>query len=97
MKNLLLIPLAMLSFCVFAEDRFIIGSFEQETVERELNIFNIDGFESSLNGFGFRHYQFLGSGLYLGSSFSHLKGDGGFSCPRCVSANYHCKLWYPQK
>ena len=88
MKNLLLIPLALLSFCVFAEDPFILGYFEQETAERELNILSIESFETALNGSGLRHYLFLDSGLYVGSSFAHLTGDGGYSCPRCVSANF---------
>lgn len=74
MKNLLVLPLVLLSIYVSANDRVILGSFEQESAESEDAERNIDA-ESSLTGFGARLYQFSTEGLYLGAGFSHLTGD----------------------
>ncbi|MXZ44931.1 MAG: hypothetical protein F4Z01_08185 [Gammaproteobacteria bacterium] len=87
MKNLLFLPLVLLPFCVIAEDRVILGSFEQESAESEDGERGIDA-ESSLTGFGARLYQFRDEGLYLGTGFAQLSGDLDI-CQRslCLSAD----------
>ena len=80
MKNLLFLPLILLSFCVFADDRVILGSFEQESTEA--GEAGVDA-ESTLRGFGARLFNFEDSGLYYGASFAHLTGDSEF----CVLSN----------
>ena len=83
MKNLLLIPLALLAFCVFADDRVFLGSVEQESAEAEEE--GVDA-ESSLSGFGARLFNFKDSGLYYGLSFAQLTGDSDLcALSVCVS------------
>ena len=72
MKNLLVIPLVFLAFCVFADDRVVLGSFERETAEADDGVSNA---ETTLNGFGARLFNFKDEGFYLGASFAHLTGD----------------------
>ena len=83
MKNLLLIPLILLSFYVFADERVFLGSFEQESTEAEEGV--VDA-ESSLSGFGARLFNFKDSGLFYGLSFAHLTGDSDLcALSVCVS------------
>ena len=83
MKNLLLIPLALLALCVFADDRVFLGSFEQESAEAEEE--DIDA-ESSLSGFGARLFNFKDSGIYYGLGFAQLTGDSDLcALSDCVS------------
>ena len=85
MKNLLALPLVLLSFCVIADDRVILGSFEQETLEEEDDVSSV---ESTLNGFGARFYSFTDEGFYLGAGFSQLTGDIDLCVETvCVSAD----------
>lgn len=72
MKNLLVIPLVLLSFCVIANDRVMLGSFEQETAERAEAGFKG---ESTLSGYGARVFNFIDEGLYLGAGFAQLTGE----------------------
>lgn len=87
MKNLLVLPLVLMSFFVIADDRVILGSFEQESAESEDGERGIDA-ESSLTGFGARLYQFSDEGLYFGAGFAQLSGDLDI-CQRslCLSAD----------
>ena len=87
MKNLLMLPLILLSLCVCANDLVILGSFEQESAESEDTERGIDA-ESSLTGFGARLYNFRDEGLYLGAGFAHLTGNLDIcQLPLCISAD----------
>ena len=93
MKNLLLIPLILLSFCVFADDRVILGSFEQESAEVAEAEEDVDA-ESSLSGFGARLYNFRDEGLYYGASFANLTGDSEVcALTICVSVDSTATLF----
>ena len=72
MKNLLVIPLALLSFCVIAGERITLATFEYETFEEKAIVFSA---ESTLSGFGARFYNFRDEGFYLGAGFSQRTGD----------------------
>ena len=87
MKNFLAVPLVLLSFCVTADERVILGSFERQTEEAEVDYFGFF-FKSTANGIGLQFLNFVDSGLYLGAEFSHLTGDSE-ACvgPQCVSAD----------
>lgn len=84
MKNLLVLPLIVLTVCVFAEDRVLIGSIERERTERDDSAFDS---LSIKNGFGARIYGFRDSGLYVGAGFAHLKGDSVCELARPIK---HC-------
>lgn len=85
MKNLLVLPLVLLTVSVFAGDRVILGSFEQETTEAEDAVSSA---ESTLNGFGARFYNFKDEGLYLGAGFAQLTGDLDLCVlSNCISAD----------
>lgn len=87
MKQLFVLPLVLLSFCVFAESRVILGTFEQESAESEDADRGIEA-ESSLNGFGARLYNFKDEGLYFGVGFTHLNGDLDIcQLALCISAD----------
>lgn len=72
MKNLLVVPFVLLSFCIIADDRIILGSFERETTDADTSEFTG---ETTLNGVGARLYNFKDEGLYLGAGFASRNGD----------------------
>ena len=74
MKNFLILPLVLLSFCVFADERFILGTIGQVTVDSEDDGFGLS-VESSMLGFGTNFYNFKDESYYLGASFVSLSGD----------------------
>ena len=78
MKNLLVIPLALLSFCVIADERITIATFEYETLEENAIVFSA---ETTLSGFGARFYNFRDVGFYWGAGFSQRTGDFEFCAP----------------
>lgn len=85
MKNLLVIPLLLLSFCLIADDRVILGSFERETSEAADNVSSA---EATLNGFGARFYNFQDEGFYLGGGFASVTGDTDLCVlSECVSVD----------
>ncbi|MXW07603.1 MAG: hypothetical protein F4X56_00970 [Gammaproteobacteria bacterium] len=83
MKNLLVVPLVLLSICVIADERVILGSFERQTQETEFAEFGAN-FESIANGFGLQFLNFADSGFYFGAEFTRRTGD----TETCVGA--HC-------
>ncbi|MXZ44933.1 MAG: hypothetical protein F4Z01_08195 [Gammaproteobacteria bacterium] len=84
MKCLLVVALVLPSFCVIADERIILGSFERETAESE----GAESNESTSRGFGARYYDFSDEGLYLGASFAILSEDSE-ECfqSRCYSSD----------
>ena len=75
MKNLLVIPLALLSFCVIAGERITLATFEYETMESgQIGL----SAESTLSGFGARFYNFRDAGFYWGAGFAQRTGDFEF-------------------
>lgn len=87
MKNLLLVPLVLLSFCVVADERLILGSFERQTEEVEVELLGFT-LESTANGFGAQFLNFVDSGIYFGAEFSHMTGDSeGCVGSQCVSSD----------
>ena len=74
MKNFLILPLVLLSFCVFADGKIHLGTIGQVTVDSE-----DDGFgrsvESNMRGIGLNFYRFRDENYYLGASFASLSGD----------------------
>lgn len=85
MKNLLVVPLVLLAFCVVADERVILGSIERQTQTTEFEQFGIT-VESISNGLGVQFLNFSDSGLHLGAEFSRRTGDSEV-CDRslCVS------------
>ncbi|MYC24301.1 MAG: hypothetical protein F4X56_00110 [Gammaproteobacteria bacterium] len=76
MKKLLVLLMALLSFCILADERIVIGSFEQESTEAESILHRVTvSEESTLNGFGARIFDFRDEGLYIGAGFSFVTGD----------------------
>lgn len=88
MKRLLVLPLVLLSFCVNAEERIILGSYERELAEHNFEVARI-GIESnfSFDGLGARLFNFEEKGLYLGASFAFRFGDQEY----CVWSN--CRFY----
>ena len=85
MKKLLVLPLVLLSFCVIADERIILGSFERETAEADDDVSSA---ETTLNGFGARLFNFKDEGFYLGASFAFLTGDSDLCVGSdCVSGD----------
>ncbi|MDE0646106.1 MAG: hypothetical protein OXH84_07730 [Gammaproteobacteria bacterium] len=74
MKNLLILPLILLSVCVFADDRFIIGTIGQVTADFEDDEFGL-ALESNALGLGANFYNFRDESVYLGASFTRFTGD----------------------
>lgn len=72
MKNLLVIPLVLISFCVIADERITLATFEYETTES--GQFGLTA-ESTLSGFGARFYNFRDVGFYWGATFVQRTGD----------------------
>ncbi|MCY3541474.1 MAG: hypothetical protein OXH31_06160 [Gammaproteobacteria bacterium] len=87
MKNLLVVPLVLLSICVIADERVILGSFERQTQETEFGQFGLT-VESISNGLGVQFLNFADSGLYFGAEFSRRSGDSEL-CDRsnCISSD----------
>lgn len=67
MKKIFVLPLVLLSFCVFANERILLSSFEHESADRDHFLL---GEESSQNGVGLRFFDFRDSNLYLGAGLS---------------------------
>ena len=74
MKNILILPLVLLSFCVFADGQFILGTFGQVTVDSEDFRFR-SSLESKSVLYGANFYNFKDESYYLGASFASLSGD----------------------
>ncbi|MYD46509.1 MAG: hypothetical protein F4W92_09165, partial [Gammaproteobacteria bacterium] len=89
MKKLLVLPLVLLSFCVIAEERIILGSFERETSEADSTMLGVTlSAEATLNGFGARLYNFKEEGLYLGAGFNFVTGDADICADSvCISGD----------
>ncbi len=87
MKNLLVVPLVLLSVYVIADERVILGSLELHTEDVEIEHAGTS-VKSALNGFGVQFFRFADSGYYFGGKFSRLTGDSE-SCVRshCLPSN----------
>lgn len=87
MKNLLVVPLVLLSIYVIADERVILGSLELHTEDAEV-AHGGTTIKSSLNGFGVQFLRFADSGYYFGGNFSRLSGASE-SCVRsqCLPSN----------
>ncbi|MYD46507.1 MAG: hypothetical protein F4W92_09155 [Gammaproteobacteria bacterium] len=76
MKNTLVLLLAILSYYVIADQRFILGSLEGDIAVGENEI---RGFEtpstSIVTGLGARLLNFKDEGLYFGTGFKYLTGE----------------------
>ncbi|MDE0402625.1 MAG: hypothetical protein OXI36_04285 [Gammaproteobacteria bacterium] len=87
MKNLLILPLILLSVCVFADDRFIPGTIGQLTAEGDEDEFGLV-LESSMLGLGTNFYNFRDESVYLGASFTSFNGDIDIcEDARCISGD----------
>ncbi|MYD46491.1 MAG: hypothetical protein F4W92_09075 [Gammaproteobacteria bacterium] len=85
MRKLLVVLLTFLSFCVVADESVILGSFERQTEEFEMEYFGFS-FETSWNGFGVQFLNFVDSGYYFAGKFSHLSADTDICVgSQCVS------------
>ncbi|MXW07604.1 MAG: hypothetical protein F4Z87_05705 [Gammaproteobacteria bacterium] len=74
MKKILVVPLALLSFSVNADERLILGSFERLTGEDEVEQIGYS-YEASSDGFGLQYLSFKDSGFYFGAGISFSTGD----------------------
>ncbi|MYC24450.1 MAG: hypothetical protein F4X56_00860 [Gammaproteobacteria bacterium] len=85
MKKILVLPFLLLTVCVFAQDRVILGTFEQETAESENFLLSS---ESSQSGYGLRFYNFKEWGFYYGGSLAQLSGERDLCAPvSCVTVD----------
>ncbi|MXZ56435.1 MAG: hypothetical protein F4227_03065 [Gammaproteobacteria bacterium] len=96
MKNLLLLPLVLLSLCVFADERVFLRSLVQESTESVVAERGIDA-ESSLTGIEARFYNFRDRGINSGARFAHLT-DALDICqpPLCRAANASRTRFYSE-
>ena len=73
MKNLLILPLVLLSFSVFADGQFILGTLGKTNVYSEVDRFG-SSLDSNFVRFGANFYSFIEDSYYLGASYVTLDG-----------------------
>ncbi|MCY3541452.1 MAG: hypothetical protein OXH31_06050 [Gammaproteobacteria bacterium] len=88
MKKFLVLPIVLLSFCVIADDRIILGSFEGDLTVEQYNTLGHKTLATSiLFGVGASLFNFKDDGLYFGTSFKYLTGDRETCFIFCESFN----------
>lgn len=73
MKNLLILPFVLLSFSVFADGQFMLGTLGKTEVYSEDDRFGIS-LDSNIVRYGANFYSFIEDSYYLGASYVTLDG-----------------------
>lgn len=88
MKKILVLPIVLLSFCVIANDRVILGSFEGDLTVEQYNTRGSKTLATSLLfGVGASLFNFKDDDLYFGTGFKYLTGDRKTCFKFCESFN----------